>query len=89
VITGSTIATYNVTSLAECLFYCAEKEGCKSCNYEHTIVRNSEGKLGLCELNNRTIRSCPFRKVGKKGYSHFQEIQGQGNEVCVFKVELS
>jgi hypothetical protein len=41
---------------------------------------NTEGKLGLCELNNKRMTSCPLRKV-RKGHGYFEEMNVPEKEV--------
>ncbi|XP_028393972.1 fucolectin-like isoform X2 [Dendronephthya gigantea] len=76
VLTDNVIASYWVTSQADCLFYCYENKKCLSYNYEYSLSYNNEGKLGLCELNNKTMSSCPLRKamVIKEGHGYFDEM---------------
>jgi hypothetical protein len=81
VLTENIIATYKVTSQAECLLHCHKTEGCQSYNYEYTLTYNTEGKLGLCELNNKTMTSCPLSKVRKEGHGYFEEMNVPEKEV--------
>ena len=74
VLTNNVIATYKVTSHADCLFHCSENERCKSYNYQHKLMNSTEGKLGLCELNSMRMNSCPLRKVRKEGHDYFEEV---------------
>ena len=74
VLTNNVIATYKVTSHADCLFHCSENERCKSYNYQHKLTYSTEGKLGLCELNSKRMNSCPLRKVRKEGHDYFEEV---------------
>ena len=74
VLTNNVIASYWVTSQADCLFRCHENKKCLSYNYEYTLAYNNEEKLGLCELNNKTMSSCPLRKAIKEGHGYFGEM---------------
>ena len=81
VLTNNVIATYKVTSHAECMFHCNENEGCQSYNY---VVQNTEEKLRLCEINNRTVSSCPSLKTAaKEGHGYFEEMN-EKREVGIF-----
>ena len=81
VLTKNVIATYKVTSQAECVLRCYKTEGCQSYNYEYTLMYNTHGKLGLCELNNKRMTSCPLRKVRKEGHGYFEEMNVPEKEV--------
>jgi hypothetical protein len=81
VLRKNVIATYKVTSQAECALRCHKTEGCQSYNYEYTLTYNTEGKCGLCELNNKRMTSCPLRKVRKEGHGYFEEMNVPEKEV--------
>ena len=72
ILTRNIIATYNVTSQGECLFHCIENKGCLSYNFQYK--NNTKKKRGNCDLNSKTINSCPLRKIREDGHSYFEEI---------------
>jgi hypothetical protein len=81
VLAKNVIATYQVASQAECILHCYKTEGCQSYNYEYTLMYNTDGKVGLCELNNKRMTSCPLRKVRKEGHGYFEEMNVPEKEV--------
>ena len=70
ILTNNVIATYNVTSQGECLLHCIQNKGCLSYNFQYNY--NTEKKR--CELNSKTISSCPLGKILKEGHGYFEEI---------------
>ena len=65
------IASYMVRSSGECLLYCAINDACRSMNYQYTL--DLSGILGLCEINNATLESCPRRAVEKVGHGYYTD----------------
>ena len=66
------IASYMVRSLGECLLHCTTNEGCRSINYQYTF--DLTGILGLCEINNATLESCPRGAVKRVGHGYYTDI---------------
>ena len=60
-----------VRSSGECVLYCAISEGCRSFNYQYTL--HLSGILGLCEINNATLESCPRRTVKRVGHGYYRD----------------
>ena len=48
--------------------YCAVNEDCRSINYQYTL--DLSGILGLCEINNATLKSCPRRRTAVMRVGH-------------------
>ena len=80
-LTKNVIERYKVNSQAECLFHCYENRKCLSYNYEYALTDSTEGKLGLCEINNKKMSSCPLRKVSKENHGYFEEMDDYEKEV--------
>ena len=71
VLVDHVIASYMVRSLTKCVLYCIMNNGCRSFNHQYTL--DLSGILGLCEINNATLESCPRRAVKRVGHGYYRD----------------